>query len=540
MKTNYLLIYLFIFPIFLLAQEEEVTVQNGDWRATFSSTGFQGLASDDQAILQYESSENSVHSIIANTGLWVGAKRFDGSIFVHHPGLNTEEYIDPIYKKVFRVTAEEIHAHRQDFEENYIINDPIPAIYAWPGAGNPHFDGEIDDPDIFFQDLNTAPFFDRNGDGVYNPDDGDYPSLPCISPDQGWITFTMPTEMNWCLFQIKDPKNEEVVLQVTANLYYFRCDSNMNIGRSMFVNYHWQQVSQLPYNEMYVGVVISPSIGEPQNDFVGSLPDNSAVYAYNATNNDSDFAQAPPATGVAVVETSQNSALGATPSSIVHFYEGDNGDFAEATLAPSTPEEYYNLLSGKWKDGSPITEGGIGYETGGDTTQFAFPGLPDDNNSWTEWQAGNPAGKRNILINYGLFNFEPSFIRTTRVAYLLNDSEGSHLNKAHALANQVEIAYNYHSSCYNPFTIDCQNVSTSVQSESNLALEWNVFPNPVRDHLEVRCSFPVDGIELFNYQGQLLLQSRKTELNVGHLPKGIYYLRVQSEGKHDWKKVVLQ
>jgi hypothetical protein len=51
---------------------------------------------------------------------------------------------------------------------------------------------------------------------------------------------------------------------------------------------------------------------------------------------------------------------------------------------PQTDQEFYNYMIGKWRDGTPFTKGGNGYNPGSsDVTPYAFPGQPADLSSWT-------------------------------------------------------------------------------------------------------------------------------------------------------------
>ena len=122
--------------------------------------------------------------VIRRAGLWVagidpagnlkGAIHTDESDF--QPGLIdpiTKQHID--FNKIWRVSREEILAHLEDFRDNQRIDDPISSIYEWPGRNNAHFQdyNGFDIP----PDMDLAPFWDNNGNDIYEPDDGDYPIL---------------------------------------------------------------------------------------------------------------------------------------------------------------------------------------------------------------------------------------------------------------------------------------------------------------------------------------------------------------------------
>lgn len=64
-----------------------------------------------------------------------------------------------------------------------------------------------------------------------------------------------------------------------------------------------------------------------------------------------------------------------------------------------------------------------------------------------------------------------------------------------------------------------------------------IFPNPASDILYIRSDKAIDGIDLFNYNGQLVLHSVYGDLNTKDLPSGIYMLRLRS-GSQFLSKVV--
>ena len=59
------------------------------------------------------------------------------------------------------------------------------------------------------------------------------------------------------------------------------------------------------------------------------------------------------------------------------------GPFPPAITDPTQPNEYYNYLSGTFRDGTLLTVGGSGFNSSSDITNFAFPANPSD--SLTEW-----------------------------------------------------------------------------------------------------------------------------------------------------------
>lgn len=83
-------------------------------------------------------------------------------------------------------------------------------------------------------------------------------------------------------------------------------------------------------------------------------------------------------------------------------------------------------------------------------------------------------------------------------------------------------------------------------SETEIFLE--IFPNPAGEKLQIVLSEPVPGgdIRLYNQLGQLAFQQalgeneQDIQLQVGHLPKGAYWLELHSEKRFWREKIVMQ
>ncbi|MFM2285095.1 MAG: hypothetical protein RLZZ543_592, partial [Bacteroidota bacterium] len=84
-------------------------------------------------------------------------------------------------------------------------------------------------------------------------------------------------------------------------------------------------------------------------------------------------------------------------------------------------------------------------------------------------------------------------------------------------------------------------INTALQTE-----EVNVFPNPANDIVNIHTgtfSQPVK-VEILNMLGAAVLKktlhTSTSQLNVDELPRGIYYLRINQNGKEHLRKLVLR
>lgn len=95
------------------------------------------------------------------------------------------------WDRFFRVERVLLEAHRDDWADNSVLDNPLPDIVGRPARGNPHFENQYGFP---LPDGDLAPFVDLNGDGIYNAYDGDYPHPASLD------TEILPGEIIWNIF----------------------------------------------------------------------------------------------------------------------------------------------------------------------------------------------------------------------------------------------------------------------------------------------------------------------------------------------------
>ena len=86
----------------------------------------------------------------------------------------------------------------------------------------------------------------------------------------------------------------------------------------------------------------------------------------------------------------------------------------------------------------------------------------------------------------------------------------------------------------------------SVSESMEYVTACSIFPNPVDDILYVKNCMTSDvalpGVQLFSPEGKLLLQKKLADsIDVGHIPEGIYFLKIKySEQRTVFKKLIIQ
>jgi hypothetical protein len=293
-----------------------------------------------------------------------------------------------------------------------------------------------------FQDFYLAPFKDVNGDQVYNPQDGDYPwydlnnEVDCRSSRQVTLygDFT-----RWWIFNDKgnvhtETQGDAIGMEIRAQAFAFA--TNDEINNMTFFNYELVNRSTQRLKDTYFAVWADPDIGCSDDDFVGCDVQRGVGYAYNGTNTDVGstdpcnfpIGDNPPAIGIDFFEGPYQDndgidnpltsdiptalAMGGIPYSGLGIGYGDGTPDNErlgmkrfvyfsrgAAASQSDPDEYtdyYNYMTGIWKDNEPFVYGGSGYPgSPGSTsipTNYLFPGDSDPLNWGTSGVPGNIAG----------------------------------------------------------------------------------------------------------------------------------------------------
>ena len=344
-------------------------------------------------------------------GLKIAAGQYNVNAYDFYPGPLTDEGgtetdVCAKWDKLFPIKRSEV----EDFLAAYDPQDPPTTgiiaenIAGWPGRGNPlleavHGFSLSDDTEEY------APFQDVNEDGIYNPLDGDY---PLFCGDQAI----------WGIFNdaggVHAGSNTAVSVQAEIHLmaYAFASDDSV-LHRTTFYDYRIINRGRENLSDFYAGHWIDSDLGCFDNDLNNSLPEDNLFYVYNnggiEPENCDGVAGYGLSTPVNIFQVVHSSAGdNRMMSSFINTYNNSVGAPPLTTSRDATNAlEYYNLLTGSWTDGTPLTRGGIGYETTGDTTRFAFDGGMVNGRPWEH--CGSVNGQTDLRQVYGTgpYNLAP-------------------------------------------------------------------------------------------------------------------------------------
>ena len=273
------------------------------------------------------------------------------------------------WDQFFLVTRTDIEAHIADFEDNGVIDGPVPtSVLGWPGRNSPSFYG-IHLFDLPNTNQSLAPFFDRDGNNIYDPMTGDY---PMVNGDETiwWIYNDLG---NTHAETMGDPIGMEI--QTTA----FSYDSMPPyLNNTTFYEYKFTYRGTEVLDSFHISIWADPDLGCYEDDLVGCVPGDRLAFVYNGDDMDEDcvalgYGAEIPIAGIKVLETTPDLPF----SSFMYYLNGTTPGAPTATFDPSDSDDFYQYMTATWLDGTPLTLGGIGYQTG-EPYPYAFDGTMVD------------------------------------------------------------------------------------------------------------------------------------------------------------------
>ena len=250
-------------------------------------------------------------------------------------------------------------------------------IASWPGNGD-MANGEM---------KYLAPFFDNDGNGLYEPAEGDYPHY-LIQGDYVTDTasglpicndYLFGDRTIWWVFNdvgnIHSETNSESPIGLEIRAQAFAFSTTDQINSMTFYKYEIINRSEEALLGTYFGQWCDPDLGDAADDYVGCDVGLGLGFVYNADDDDgtaSGYGVNPPACGIDFFQgplanpgdSIDNDRDGITdePGEQIIMskfiqYENTNTTF---NGNPGPTDDYYQYLSGLWTNGNQITYGGNG------------------------------------------------------------------------------------------------------------------------------------------------------------------------------------
>lgn len=486
--------------------------------AGFSSDG--SMFFDEMLSARFEVPKDSGRHAIFAAAPWIGGIDESGQLRVaaqtyRQTGIDYaagpiaatyDSTYDQRYDRVWVVRADEIATHQAQYAQPAYTAPE--AILSWPGNG----DTTNGEP------WQLAPFTDLDQDGVYEPADGE---TPAIEGDMAFYTL-----FNDARLPHTESGGEPLGVDVELMAYAYAPDANDPRpwrDEMIFLDYTVSSRDRL-LDDFYFGLWLDWELGNFSDDYVGCDTTREAWYVYNGDSLDegpSGYGLHPPAMGAVWL----NQCLG------THI--GYQNDFS-ATGNPELANHYYGYLFGFWKNGDPLSYGGNGFGNNTPTT-FMYPDNPSDTSvsAWHEPNAGNVPSDRRGIGSIGpmtLTTEEPLHLQLALV--YARTENGNHLNSVNKLLDRMDTVRSYFATT----TCEVDTMNTSAK-EPLQPLAWRVAPNPATSVLHLQPPPHATGaysLKLLDAQGRTIQQRRlpmaqPLDLDIDHLPNGLYLLRIRSQ-----------
>ncbi|MEM1319055.1 MAG: hypothetical protein AAGG75_02300 [Bacteroidota bacterium] len=330
------------------------------------------------------------------------------------------------WDKFFKVTGANIDQHLRNYNAALTAGvpydpDEIPLdVKGWPARGNPHF-FEIHGFELPDPIANYAPFFEPGvADGNYDPEQGDYPIIQirgCDAPQY-------PDEIIFWIYNDAGNVHTETMgkaIRMEVQVQAFGYATNDEINDMSFVRYKLINRAVETIRETFFAMWVDPDLGCYTDDYIGCDTSRSLAYVYNMDALDGEtscddcedgvatYCTEIPILGVDYFRGPLDSTGTEIGMSSFTYYNNRRLNPPPGTDDPNAvPQEYYNYLSGRWRDGTPFTTGGNGYNLGSNQViRYAFPDPPNDLDGWSMCSESLPQGDRRTIQASGPFTLQP-------------------------------------------------------------------------------------------------------------------------------------
>lgn len=453
------------------------------------------------------------HTIFAST-LWIGG--YDAGNNLHEAAQTyrqngTDFWAGPLnilnlstdtagWQKTWKINKSEIDSHRINYNK---IGYNIPlAIQNWPANGTGGFSKVL------------APYVDVDSNQIYNPQAGDF---PYIFGDQA-VYFIM----NDSFSKHEETKGLPLGIEIHTMAYAFKSDINdVSLDNTIFVRYEIKNRTNQNYHDVYAGIWTDFDIGYAFDDYIGSDSSRNMYFGYNGDSIDQGiigYGTNPPLQAIKFLNL---------PMSHYMYY---NNDFTPSGN-PSKDMDYYNYLSGKFKNGQRLRYGGDGFNNVWDATKFSNYMFPADPRqpipAWSEASSDNFPGDRRGLGSIGPVNLKAGELLTLDIAYIyVREQHPNYLDAFDDLntnSDKIQQLYDQ-GKITNPY-------QAGINDKTN-KLVMNLYPNPMESYSIISFNNPfnkVFSLQITDLYGKIIYQNHvvktdKVKIERNDMKPGLYII----------------
>lgn len=514
---------LLVFATFLVSGQD--TIQHLDHNnidATLTNVG--GFFSDPNTGSGYEIPKGDGVNAIYNASFWFAGEDASGNVFTtlggyfgvgtdidQGPFSTTNNYADPSYDQSFMVTIcqEEIDQFNLWWEcSNGVTTvgcanatqpsaETLTSIYDWPAHGDPSLG----------QSWYLAPFYDRDGDGTYDPiGQGDYPIIKgCCA------TYMIQNDAgNIHTYSGTDP------IGIEMHYMFYHYGANDLLYNTTFVDVMAINKGGTDYVDFTHSFYVDGDVGNPMDDYIGTDSLNNMLFFYNGDNLDETafgavgYNENPPAIGVTALELPISSAI------------------------PYTSGSNFLQMNGLMASGAPWLH------PDGYPTKYIFSGNPNSATAWNQTNSTNVGLDTRALMStkYGQFNAGDTALQTYAVIY---SRIGNNLENAEHLATLAAEIKAFYDSGDDGCDAGGFVSLTEISTEQIL-----IYPNPTVGEFTISTpDVELKSLQIFDLTGKNVDYSEQSigtalKINLEQNSPGVYLLYIETELGFFTKRIIVE
>lgn len=375
---------------------------------------------------RYEVPKGSGKHALYSGSVWVGGYDAEGNLKVcaqtyrqsgndYWPGPldvetnSIEKATCSEWDKIWRINKSDLFDFRNEIEKDASLtnvlalknNPKYQDIVEWPALGNELAEGKTNSKlttltaAVGKPNHTYAPFVDKDGDGKYDPTQGDYPDI--LGDQYTW----------WVFNDVGNTKTETgsaaIGMEVQTSAFAFSRKDYMN--DATFINYRLINRGTVTMKSTYMATWTDADLGYGYDDYIGCDTVRGLGILYNAKVPDGNgevtsYGNQVPMVGVDFfigpkVDTfigTQYKILDTLDMVIFNYFNNSAGS---RVGNPNGAAEIFRVMTGYNRVGDAMVNdqsagsSSTGYTTG-PSTRFAYPGNPTNPAEWSQCQCGLP------------------------------------------------------------------------------------------------------------------------------------------------------
>ena len=275
-----------------------------------------------------------------------------------------------------------------------------------------------------------APWHDENDDGVYSPEEGDYPKIK-------------GNMFHWYVMNDYDVdqhyfSNASMGLTIRTSMYGF--DAFSPLENTLFIEWEIENTGENELDSVFIGWWADPDLGDHTDDLIGVDTIKNLMYCYNDWDGDFVYGPVPPALGTKFLQPPIVPSMGDT----AFIFGMPVPDYKHLELRshmryisgnpvfqhPNYIEHVYNNCNGLMWNGNDFID-----PTTGEPSRFNVPGNPVTGEGWLD----EYPSERSHFMSYGPVSIHPGDKQKVAGAVTISQSSVSNMVSLTKLWEEIDI-----------------------------------------------------------------------------------------------------